>query len=321
MLLHKNIIKFILRPEKMAIMKIKNYAIVLFVLVLGFYSCGKDDDNIVTVPPRDRAEQYLVDIDSIEEFLSTHFYNYEEFQADPTSSTFEIEFDTVAGENLDKTPLIDQVEYKLVNDAEEVEYKLYYLKVRAGLGDTPTFGDSTYVKYKGILINQDVFDSSPLPIWFQLPNVVQGFREGAIEFNGATGFTENPDGTFTYDDFGIGAIFLPSGLGYFNAPVSGTTSYAPLIFTIHMLSVNDADQDNDGVLNIYEDLDDDRSLYSDDTDGDFIPDFLDPDDDGDNILTKYEDLDEDGDPRNDDSDNDGVPNYLDEDSTVSTQDS
>ncbi len=88
-----------------------------------------------------------------------------------------------------------------------------------------------------------------------------------------------------------------------------------------MLSVNDADQDNDGVLNIYEDLDDDRSLYSDDTDGDFIPDFLDPDDDGDNILTKYEDLDEDGDPRNDDSDNDGVPNYLDKDSTVSTQDS
>ncbi len=51
MLLHKNIIKFILRPEKMAIMKIKNYALVLFVLVLGFYSCNKDDDEIVTVPP------------------------------------------------------------------------------------------------------------------------------------------------------------------------------------------------------------------------------------------------------------------------------
>ena len=320
MLLHKNIIKFILRPEKMAIMKIKNYALVLFVLVLGFYSCGGDDDDIVVVPPRDRAEQYLVDIDSIEEFLTTHFYNYEEFQLDPNSSTFQIEFDTIAGNNSDKTSLLDQVEFKLVTDAEDVEYKLYYLKVREGLGDTPTFGDSTYVTYKGTLINQNIFDSSPVPIWFQLPNVVQGFREGVIEFKGATGFTENPDGTFTHDNFGIGAIFLPSGLGYYNATVAGTTAYAPLIFTIQMLSVNEADQDNDGVLNIYEDLDNDRNLYSDDTDEDLIPDFLDPDDDGDNILTKYEDLDEDGDPRNDDSDNDGIPNYLDEDSTVSNQD-
>jgi hypothetical protein len=301
-------------------MRIKNYVLVLFFLVLGFYSCGGDDDEIVVVPPRDRAEQYLIDIDSIEEFLSTHFYNYEEFQADPNSSTFQIEFDTIAGENLDKTPLMDQVEYKMIYDAEDVEYKLYYLKVREGLGDTPTFGDAARLKYQGILINQDEFDSSPVPVWFQLPNVVQGFREGVVEFNGATGFTENPDGTITFDDFGIGAIFVPSGLGYFNAPVSGINSYAPLIFKIQVLVVNESDQDEDGILNIYEDLDDDRNLYSDDTDEDFVPDFLDPDDDGDGTLTKYEDLDEDGDPRNDDSDNDGVPNYLDKDSTVSTQD-
>jgi hypothetical protein len=216
---------------------------------------------------------------------------------------------------------MDQVEFKLVTDVEDVEYKLYYLKVREGLGETPTFGDSTFVRYTGMLINQNEFDSSPLPIWFQLPNVVQGFREGVIEFNGATGFTENPDGTFNYENFGIGAIFLPSGLGYYNSPVAGTTAYAPLIFTFDMLGVNEADQDNDGVLNIYEDLDGNRSLYSDDTDEDLIPDFLDPDDDGDNILTKYEDLNQDGDPRNDDSDGDGVPNYLDKDSTDSTQDS
>lgn len=301
-------------------MKIKNYAYLLILLIFGFNSCNKDDEIIVS-PPRDRAEQYLVDIDSIEGFLSTHFYNYEEFQQDPNSSTFQIIFDTIAGENSDKIPLIDQVENKIVYDAEEVEYKLYFLKVREGLGDTPTFGDSTFVRYTGMLLNKDIFDSSPQPIWFQLPNVVQGFREGVIEFNGATGFVENPDGTFVYENFGIGAIFLPSGLGYYNSPVAGTTAYAPLIFTFNMISVNEADQDNDGVLNIHEDLDGDRSLYNDDTDEDLVPDFLDPDDDGDNILTKYEDLNEDGDPRNDDSDGDGVPNYLDEDSTESTQDS
>ncbi len=253
--------------------------------------------------------------------MSTHFYNYEDFEANPNSTNFQIEFDTIDGVNIDKTPLIDQVQYKMVSDVEEVEYKLYYLKVREGLGDTPTYGDSTYVSYKGMLINQNIFDSSPVPIWFQLPNVVQGFREGVIEFNGATGFSENQDGTFVYEDFGIGAIFLPSGLGYYNSPVAGTTAYAPLIFTFNMLAVNVADQDNDGVININEDLNNDRNFYNDDTDGDLIPDFVDPDDDGDNILTKYEDLNEDGDPRNDDSDGDGIPNYLDKDSTVSTQDS
>ncbi len=302
-------------------MKIKNYVYIILILVLGFNSCGKDDDGIVTIPPRDRAEQYLIDIDSIEEFLSTHFYNYEEFQLDPNSSTFEIEFDTIAGLNINKTPLIDQVEDKLIYDSEGVEYKLYYLKVREGFGEAPTFGDSTYVTYKGILIDQNVFDSSPVPVWFELPNVVQGFREGIIEFNGATGFSDNGDGTFTYENFGIGAIFIPSGLGYFNSPINGTNAYDPLIFKFHVLGVNEADRDADGILNIYEDLDEDRNLFSDDTDGDLIPNYADPDDDGDNILTRYEDLDGDGDPRNDDSDNDGVPNYLDADSTDSTQDS
>ncbi len=303
-------------------MKIKNYALVLFVLILGFYSCGGDDDELVIIPPNDRAEQYLVDIDSIEEFLSTHFYNYEEFQVDPNSSTFEIEFDTIAGENLDKTPLIDQVEYKLVYDAEEVEYKLYYLKVREGLGENPTFGDSTRVTYEGRMINdENLFDSKVTAEWLQLPNMLQGFRETIVEFSGATGFIENIDGTITFTDFGIGAMFIPSGIGYFNSPREGISAYAPLIFTFHLLVVNDdTDTDGDGVLNIYEDRDNDRSLYSDDTDEDFIPDFLDPDDDGDGTLTKYEDLDGDGDPRNDDSDNDGIPNYLDKDSIVSTQD-
>ncbi|MBT8395137.1 MAG: hypothetical protein HKO81_02910 [Flavobacteriaceae bacterium] len=301
-------------------MKFRNYILIFTVLLLGFYSCGSDDDEIVTIPPRDRAEQYLIDIDSIEEYLSTHFYNYEEFQLDPNSSSFEIEFDTIAGLNIDKTPLIDQVEYKMLTDVEDVEYKLYYLKVREGLGETSTFGDSTYVRYIGSLIDSEVFDSSPVPVWFELPNVVQGFREGIIEFNGATGFSSNGDGTFSYDNFGIGAIFIPSGLGYFNSPISGTNAYDPLIFRFHVLGVNEADRDGDGVINIHEDLDGDRNLFSDDTDGDLIPNYADPDDDGDNILTINEDLDEDGDPRNDDSDNDGIPNYLDEDSTVSNLD-
>jgi hypothetical protein len=50
-----------------------------------------------------------------------------------------------------------------------------------------------------------------------------------------------------------------------------------------------------------------------DTDGDGIPDALDTDDDNDGILTKYEDINKDGNPANDDTDKDGIPNYLDTD--------
>ena len=324
MLLHKNIIKFILRPEKTAIMKIKNFGIFLLVILFIVNACGSDDD-VTETPPRDRAEQYLVDIDSIEEYLSTHFFNYEEFEANPNTTSFEIVFDTIAGDNSNKTSLMEQLgdddylRVKTVYDAEEVEYKLYYLKVREGLGENPTFGDSTYVAYKGSLLNNNIFDSSPIPIWFVLPTVVQGFREGMVEFKGATAFSENPDGTFTYENFGIGAFFLPSGLGYFNSPTAGTSAYSPLIFRINLFGVNEADQDGDLILNIHEDLDGDRNLFNDDTDENLVPNFLDPDDDGDGVLTINEDIDGDGDPRNDDTDGDTIPNYLDDDSTETNE--
>ena len=326
-------------------MKIKNYALTLLVLILGFYSCGSDDDDdVAAIVIIDRDVQYMEDLESIEEFLSTHYYNYEEFEADPSSSTFQIEFDTTAVDiNSDKIALIDHVNlhFKIVEDFEGVEYKLYYLKVREGLGDTPTFGDSTLVKYNGTLLNQISFDSSSSPTWFQLPNLVQGFRETIVEFNGASGFDDmDNDGVDTFYNFGIGAMFIPSGLGYFNAFNTGIPSYSPLIFTFDLLGVNDeTDSDNDGISNIHEDLDDNRNLYSDDTDADFTANFLDTDDDGDGTLTKYEDLepdsdlevDRDGDgdptndfgdldPTNDDDDNDGIPNYLDSDSTISNQD-
>lgn len=49
------------------------------------------------------------------------------------------------------------------------------------------------------------------------------------------------------------------------------------------------------------------------TDGDLEPDFRDNDDDGDGLLTKDEDLNGDGNYANDDSDGDGIPDYLDPD--------
>ena len=61
------------------------------------------------------------------------------------------------------------------------------------------------------------------------------------------------------------------------------------------------------------------NVFDDNTDGDDLPDFFDVDDDGDGALTRFEDVDNDGDPTNDDTDNDGIPNYLDADTAISNQ--
>ena len=76
----------------------------------------------------------------------------------------------------------------------------------------------------------------------------------------------------------------------------------------------DTDDDGDGVLTVFEDLDGDGDPSNDDTDGDGTPDYLDVDDDGDGADTSTEQADPngDGDPADAvDTDMDGVPDYLD----------
>lgn len=73
------------------------------------------------------------------------------------------------------------------------------------------------------------------------------------------------------------------------------------------------DDDDDGVPTRDEDRDGDGDPTNDDTDGDGIPDYLDPDDDGDGVISAQEDINSDGDLTNDDTDGDGIPNYLDAD--------
>jgi len=76
----------------------------------------------------------------------------------------------------------------------------------------------------------------------------------------------------------------------------------------------DADDDDDGVNTIDEDISGDGDPTNDDSDGDGIANYLDLDDDGDGLLTTDEDVNGDGNPENDDTDGDGTPNYLDPDS-------
>ena len=281
-------------------MKLRKITLGVLALMLTITYCKEDDDSISTVPDRDRAEVYAEDLDEIEEFLETHFYNYEEFDfTDPYSmanDTFEIVIDTIADANIDKTPLIDQVSFKTVTDPTDdtLEYKLYYLTVREGQGDIIHFIDEAFVSYEGTLPDGSVFDGVVTPISFNLttvgvtPGVVTGFRDSLLEFKTATGYTENGDGTLTYHNHGIGMSFIPSGIAYFSTGLTGIPSYTPIFFKFNLVDTVILDHDNDGVPSYLEDLDGDEDIFSDDFDEDFSPNFLDTNDDGDALLTKDE---------------------------------
>ena len=307
-----------------------NRIVAFFLLAIFVTSCKKDDGG--GIPPREPLDEVqLKDEAALQAYLQTHFYNYEKFNA-PVDSDFDykIEFGVIEGVNADKIPLIDQVESKEVtvdSDKGKIIAKVYTLKVREGdLGrSSPTEVDSVYVNYQGILLNGTIFDTSApgVPVWFDLVNTVRGFSVGAESFKpGILKSSEPDDGSFSVENYGIGAIFMPSILGYsYNFNNASTRNkipvYSPLIFTMDLIAVNDdTDHDNDGVPSKNEDLDEDGLVGNDDTDEDSIPDYLDADDDGDGKPTRDEITDGNGEiiTPYPDTDRDGNPDYLDSDS-------
>ena len=287
-------------------------------LAFSLSSCGSDDNNTTEpVELRDFSEQSITDDASLVDYLSNHFYNYEDFpRADDTVVTISI--DTISGDNADKTPMIDQVQQLSVpiTDANGVvtNHTLYYLVAQQGseLEKKPSIVDSTYVSYRGELLTGTIFDQRNTPIWFDNIRVVSGFRYGLPNFAPGT-YSQDADGIISFRDYGQGILFMPSGLGYYSSAQGLIPAYAPIVFTVSVYTSNVADHDNDGVFSIDEDPDGDGNPLNDDTDGDGTPNLLDFDDDGDGILT-YLELDVDNDGVIDDTDNDGIPDYLDSDS-------
>ena len=189
---------------------------------------------------------------------------------------------------------------------------MYHIVVTDGIrtDDRPSIVDSVYLNYKGKLLNGNVFDKKTNPVWFDTANVIRGFRYG-LQYFSPGNFIQRENGTISFNQFGRGLIFMPSGLGYFNNLQTNIPSYSPLIFEISMFTTNKSDHDNDGVLSINEDPNNDGNPYNDDTDQDGTINMYDEDDDGDGILTKDELDGDDQDKLPDDSNNDGIPDYLD----------
>ncbi|MGB7784539.1 MAG: FKBP-type peptidyl-prolyl cis-trans isomerase [Salinimicrobium sp.] len=299
-------------------MKLRKFSLACLLFTAVFVSCNKDDDNPDPDPVevRDRAVQEVADQEALLEYLQTHFYNYEDFENPSEGFDYSIQLDTIDEANADKTPLIDSdlLQTKTYT-FQDVEYKIYILKVREGEKSQPKFTDSTFVSYRGELLDQSMFDSSDNPMWFDLVRTIPGFGQTMTEFKGASGFQVNSDNTVTFNnDYGVGAMFVPSGLAYFQNAPSGIPPYSPLVFTFKLYGVNEADHDGDGIPSYMEDLNNNKIISDDNTDDDMFANYLDPDDDGDFIPTREEIIiNEDGTLEFPDKDNDGTPDYLDPD--------
>lgn len=297
-------------------MKIQN--LVLIFTLFAIISCSSDDDDDrVEVEVRDVEEVKAENMEQIETFLETHYF---ELVDNPQNPNFQnIVFEEIGENDMDKQAVMDSefLKSKTVNQ-QDVDYTLYYLQIREGAESVrkPTFADSVLVTYNGFaLLDQEVFDASPNPIWFDLTNNIRGFYEVMDEFRGSTGFQENSDGTVSFnDDFGIGSVFIPSGIAYFASPPtgSGISAYEPIVFNIQLYRSKESDHDRDGVPTWREDLNDNRRVTDDNTDDDQIPNYADTDDDGDGVPTRDEiDFDENGTLILPDSNGNGTPDYLD----------
>lgn len=287
--------------------KIKNIFALIIIAIL-IYSC--DSDSPTTIEDFDHAAQYEKDKDTLSNFLKNHY--------------FDTTVDSIKTLVTGKTPLSnDEKLQSMVVKENDIDYTLYYYTKEVGNPTVnkgkPTVMDSIFVKYYGQrIVNTDsisnTFDNKD-GIWFNLTSVIRGWSYGFTNFKGGDNITNN--GPITYENGGKGVLFIPSGLAYRN---SGSNSILPnecLLFYIDLYDfVKDTDHDNDGVASILEDPDGDEDPRNDNTDGDFLPNYLDNDDDGDGILTKKEDTKiTDGNPANDFSDpnNPNLPDYLNKD--------
>lgn len=278
-------------------------ALSILCLAIGFLSCNKDDGGDVTpVELRDRAEQQIADKDSIVKYLNGHYYNASAFvgNSDPSTKDLiitELPSDGLVPDPTNNTLLMDDVQLKSVT-FEDTVYEFYILDLNPNAaGESPKFSDQIRATYEGFTLDNEVFDSAVTPVDFDLVSLVPGWRKVLPLFKGAESFVNNGDGTIDYMNHGVGVMFLPSGLAYFNSGSTGISSYESIAFKFDLFQTSVNDHDNDGIPSYLEDLNGDGEFTfntdadtkdGDDTDSDNIPNYFDLDDDADGVPTLNE---------------------------------
>ena len=252
-------------------------SILLFTLVVMVVSCSKSDRD--SLPLRDFTAQRDTDMATIETYMHTH---YIEVVNNPGATDDQDVTFTLIPTGGTQTSIWDQTLYPLKtrmvkvrqNDIDIV-YKIYYLELRQGTGvnsKSPCNVDRVLTAYKGeyiytktttntatppvttSAITSNQFEESSNPqSFFNLTSVIRGWSEIFPQFKTGS-YIANGDGTISYNDFGAGVMFIPSGLAYFSGAQGGIPAYSPLIFSFKLYEVQRTDQDGDGIYSYQEDL-------------------------------------------------------------------
>lgn len=277
-------------------MKFKHLRFSLFILavLVAFISCEDDDGPKTTFQEKDRGEQQIADKDSILTYLASHYYNSSFFESGSNHKYTDIVITELEeGESVPSghSLLLNVVETHYT-EFLEFDYEYYVLKINQGGGESPKFTDAVRVRYEGTSVERNqVFDaiSSPnaLPLvgnGFNTFGTIRGWQLVLPMFNTAMNFNIDGNGIVNFENFGLGVMFVPSGLAYFSGTSTGS-SYDNLIFKFELLQHEELDHDGDGIPSYVEDLNGDFNINNDDTDGDGLPNYVDVDDDGDGVST------------------------------------
>ena len=280
----------------------------VFVICVVVASCSKTS-SADPIALRDYTEQYTADLALINTYIDTHYITRD--------ADYNVTFDTLiptGGHSSIRTDTAFQLRDTTVLQ-NGVNYKIYFIKFREGTKSRPTQVDSVNVAYKGInLLKSATFDQAITPTWFRLPEVISGWSHIITNFHTGT-YTPGTGGNGTsFDNFGAGVMFLPSGLAYFSNGAGNIPSYSPIIFSFKLYELRYRDQDADGILskderkldplvnplirwkenpsdNLYK-IDNTGAVVTDvpflDTDGDGFANMYDIDDDGDHVMTRVE---------------------------------
>ncbi len=277
----------------------------VFVICVLVASCTTSDSTYNPEPLRDYATQYTADLALINTYIDTHYLTHD--------ADYNVTFDTLlptGGHSSIRTDPAFQLKDTTVAE-DGINYKIYFIKFREGTKERPTQVDSVHVAYKGInLLKSATFDQAITPTWFKLQEVITGWSHILTNFHTGTYSPGTGGNGTTFDNFGAGVMFLPSGVAYYNSPAGTIPSYSPIIFSFKLIELRYRDQDGDGVLSKDErelpstvspllrwkenpytggyDHNNDGVIDAYDTDGDGYVNMYDIDDDGDHVLTRVE---------------------------------
>lgn len=177
---------------------------------------------------------------------------------------------------------------------------IIYSNTTATLGFLAWEGDNNIANGENLTINGTIISNPPLNPANNLFNGTNTFTDSSVLYNMDLDFFDISGLINETDDF---------------LAIEMNSLQDLIIMNVIVTKVKDAtatDTDDDLVFDAQEDLNGNRILEDDDTDGDTIANFLDDDDDGDGTLTRNEDYNNNGTPIDDDINGNNIPDYLDD---------